>query len=381
MQKQTKNLIVFAVLISILIAPSFALAAWWNPFSWGFWGNIWNSIFHKQEQQQVQTIDTKDWKVYLNSKNGFSFNYPVVIKLTENDNGFSLSHSVPFKHSNPCNLKDGASIDFINDFNVLGAINDNNINNVIRSENYYGLNFDSTGKPIVDADSVIKEYKNGGLSGYLYSMGVEGCGVDVYYLAISNNKTLVIRDSWVGEFSPVNGYTGQYDKIAGIILPDKHNLYLKQIFSTFKFTASPDQTIGWKTYTNTSLGISMDYPATWTYQEISCNIDGVAFCPIKSGVSGCAQTCSMNNQAPPISFYKDTWVNTKNKQNSFRLNDINYKDIFDQMLYSFKSSASPTEGDSRLITPDCLIKNPNLPERNWCYEIYHNGQWMRVTSS
>lgn len=58
MQKQTKNLIIFAVLISILIAPSFALAAWWNPFSWGFWGNIWNSIFHFQQTAQQGNQDS-----------------------------------------------------------------------------------------------------------------------------------------------------------------------------------------------------------------------------------------------------------------------------------------------------------------------------------
>lgn len=42
--KQIKRCLIFVVLLSVLILPNFASAAWWNPFSWG----IWNQIFHKQ---------------------------------------------------------------------------------------------------------------------------------------------------------------------------------------------------------------------------------------------------------------------------------------------------------------------------------------------
>jgi len=82
MQKQTKNYIIFAILVFLLIAPSFALAAWWNPFSWG----IWNRVFHfqrteqKQEQQDKQTAD---WKTYANNKYGFEVKYPKNFNLKE----------------------------------------------------------------------------------------------------------------------------------------------------------------------------------------------------------------------------------------------------------------------------------------------------------
>lgn len=46
MQKQIKNYLIFAILIFVLIAPSFALAAWWNPFSWHW--NIFN-IFKRPQ--------------------------------------------------------------------------------------------------------------------------------------------------------------------------------------------------------------------------------------------------------------------------------------------------------------------------------------------
>jgi len=41
-------------------------------------------------------------------------------------------------------------------------------------------------------------------------------------------------------------------------------------------------------------------------------------------------------------------------------------------------SKEPSEGSSRLISSECLKKNPNPPESNWCYQIYHNGQWVGV---
>lgn len=101
-----------------------------------------------------------------------------------------------------------------------------------------------------------------------------------------------------------------------------------------------DSIEGWKTYANASLGISIDYPSSWTYQEYSCNIDGVAFCPQKNGATGCGLTCSMDNPSIPISFVFDMWNNSKDKQKSFSLSDTKYKDIFDKMVSSF----NPTVG-------------------------------------
>ena len=149
-------------------------------------------------------------------------------------NGFSLSHSVPFRHGAPCNFRDGGYIDSITDFNLAGIITDGKVVDVLRSANYYGVKFDSDGRPTIDNNSGIKEFTVGNLSGYLYSMGVEGCGVDVYYLSLKNNSTLILRNSWIGEFS--YGYKGEYNNINGIILSEKRIEYFNKILSTFKFT-------------------------------------------------------------------------------------------------------------------------------------------------
>lgn len=179
-------------------------------------------------------VSSSDWKTYTNIQYGFEFVYPNVLTLKNITNGFSLSHSVPFKHTNPCDLKNGASIDAINDFGLTGTVADGKIEEAIRSANYYGVTFDSNGRPVIDINSGVKEFNIGKASGYLYSMGVEGCGVDVYYLSLKNDSTLILRNSWVGEFS--NSSKGEYDNIAGIILPEKRIEYFNKILSTFKFT-------------------------------------------------------------------------------------------------------------------------------------------------
>jgi hypothetical protein len=82
MQNRFKNYLIFLILISVLIAPSFALAAWWNPFSWG----IWNRIFHWQAPPApTPTPDqTASWKTYVDSELNYSFKYPTDWKVIPN---------------------------------------------------------------------------------------------------------------------------------------------------------------------------------------------------------------------------------------------------------------------------------------------------------
>jgi hypothetical protein len=55
-KQQSKNYLFLTLLIAVLVVLSIALAAWWNPMSWG----IWNSIFHKQTQNPIVcTMDAK----------------------------------------------------------------------------------------------------------------------------------------------------------------------------------------------------------------------------------------------------------------------------------------------------------------------------------
>ncbi|MEK9175052.1 MAG: hypothetical protein AAB795_00495 [Patescibacteria group bacterium] len=189
---------------------------------------------------------TTDLKIHTDNKNGFKFNYPNELTLTTSDeisqttrnDIFSITHSVPFKHTDPCNMKDWTSLDNITDFHLKGEIKDGRVENIIRDANYYGVKFDpNTNKPIIEKNSGFKEFNTGNLSGYTYSMGVEGCGVDIYFLSLNGNKTLILQNYWIGEFAAVNNYKErQYDNLPGIILPQKRNIFTDKILSSFEFT-------------------------------------------------------------------------------------------------------------------------------------------------
>jgi len=222
----------------------------------------WQYYFVKPIPQVFQPVgqvnSTAGWETYTNAQYGFEFKYPSKVALENTEKGFSLTHSVPFYHADPCNLKDGGYINKITDFEVVGTVENGDVNEVLRAAKYYGVDFDSSGKPILKDNYNPKEFKIGNLTGYLVTMGAEGCGVDVYYLSLKNNTTLILRNSWVGEFSAGSGDLGQFDNLDGIILPNKRLEYFNQILSSFKFT-TPDQTAGWKTYTNTQYGFEIKY--------------------------------------------------------------------------------------------------------------------------
>jgi hypothetical protein len=101
---QNKFIKFFVVALAVaVIVPQIALAAWWNPFSWG----IWNRVFHFQqtEQKQEQLLKkvnsssssssisadpTAGWKTYKNSASGFELKYPEAWVIDANELGFDI---------------------------------------------------------------------------------------------------------------------------------------------------------------------------------------------------------------------------------------------------------------------------------------------------
>jgi hypothetical protein len=108
MKKYIKFFII--ILASAVIVPQAALAAWWNPFSWG----MWNRVFHFQraEQKQEQVVCTMEaklcpdgsyvsrkgpkcefdtcpqlitsWKTFTSNELKYSFKYPSNWKVIPN---------------------------------------------------------------------------------------------------------------------------------------------------------------------------------------------------------------------------------------------------------------------------------------------------------
>jgi hypothetical protein len=104
------------------------------------------------------------------------------------------------------------------------------------------------------------------------------------------------------------------------------------------------QTADWKTYSDSSQGISFKYPSTWTHQQANCNLYAVAFCPLAgNSPSNCGVTCSMNNHIPIYFYPYQGDVSSATAQDMagwtkphLALRDSKYKEIYDEMVSTFK---------------------------------------------
>lgn len=65
------------ILLAVFVVPQIALAAWWNPFSWG----IWNRIFHFQKTEQQVQKQKQQNKSSVGEKDMLSDVYPLFSNL------------------------------------------------------------------------------------------------------------------------------------------------------------------------------------------------------------------------------------------------------------------------------------------------------------
>ena len=116
-------------------------------------------------------------------------------------------------------------------------------------------------------------------------------------------------------------------------------------------SSPPDALTEWKVYQskNNGMEFSIEYPDTWTYQEFSCNVSGVAFCPLAgNSASNCKMTCAMNSPESPIYLYpysgspiideSDSIKYWSEPNVSLNMQDDNYRKIYQEMISSFEFS-------------------------------------------
>lgn len=178
-----------------------------------------------QTEQSNQT-DISSWKKYTDDS--ISFEYPALISVKQDAGTITLSHSVAYKHPDPCDFKgDAPPLDRLSDFGVSFKVVNQNLKEFVKSSVSPGWDYVSK-----------NPFTFGSLNGYKVSVGVEGCGYDIYYLTISSTRTLVIQRNYVAEFNSINADSKTYLNLTGIISPNKEAEYFSQILSTIKFVSS-----------------------------------------------------------------------------------------------------------------------------------------------
>lgn len=176
----------------------------------------------------------KNVKTYRGSS--FEFQYPFNLNLYSQEKTIRLTHSVPYRHTDPCDMRDGAKpLDEITDFDVSIEYFNKNLGDTARSIIPQQLIADYIkGNSFRITPGVVDEYKIGNLKGYKITNGVEGCGVYNYYIPLSTNKTLYISRSFVPEFNAINTEYQKYLSVPGIIPPEQEENIFNSILSSFK---------------------------------------------------------------------------------------------------------------------------------------------------
>ncbi len=153
-----------------------------------------------------------------------SFTYPEPLIVQQDKGIVTLRHFISHRHVDPCDFKgDAPPLEDFTDFKMSFQIVNKDVKGYVESAT----------SP--EWDYVSKNpYTFENWHGYHITLGVEGCGQDIYYLIISPSKTLVITMPLVAEFSAINGNRQEYLDLPGIIPPTTAEVYFSLILSSLK---------------------------------------------------------------------------------------------------------------------------------------------------
>ncbi len=326
MQNKYLKILLIALIIAFIV-PQITLAAWYNPFSWHFWGNFWNYFFHKQ------TPVTQQVPLTSGTLRNATITYPNPYDTSKNDT-FTLSggHAIIYDAGN---IKPRA---YDVAATAVGNLNsDGMAEGVIGIYQGYGANiivpivfvFSDKNGVLTQIDSVLPDASIWNSETQIKSISINNGVLSVNLLVLAEKDQSLPHYQQQASIAK----TVQYKLIDG------------------KLILQPtDQTAGWKTFVGVNVGVSFsfEYPSSWTYQKVSCNLDYIAFCPlVGNSPSNCGMTCAMNS--PNASIYLYTFQGSPAigvaSQNikywaepnaSLNLWDNKYKEIYTEMISTFK---------------------------------------------
>lgn len=165
------------------------------------------------------------------------FKYPPVLEAKQKDGDVAITHSVVYKHTEPCDFIGDAPVkEKIYDFGVYVSVLDANLKDAIikneHSDFFVKEFFENNTLKL--AEGYVDPISAGTLNGFQITNGVEGCGQFTYYFPVSSAKTLVINRPFITELSGVVGNLETYLNLPGIIAPEKEKEFFNTILSTLK---------------------------------------------------------------------------------------------------------------------------------------------------
>jgi hypothetical protein len=177
-----------------------------------------------------------DERVRTYRGDSFEFRYPSELLVASQGEGVLVTHSVAYRHDNPCDFKgNGQPLDKITDFDIFLRVFSNGLKETMgENETAYLMDNYFQGATIETLPGFIDEYNIGALSGYQVTSGAEGCGRYTYYFPLSAGETLFVSRAFVPELQPINVDYREYLNVSGIILPEEEESFFKAIISSFR---------------------------------------------------------------------------------------------------------------------------------------------------
>lgn len=190
---------------------------------------------------QLHVVPTKShasndkWHTYRDPAGDFQLMFPTELTPSKTPNtALVLSHSVAFKHLDPCDMSDAQpELDRLVDFRMTIEIEHKGFATAIakREPEQVVAEYIQDGR--VKTEGLLEPVRIAQMQGYQKSDLWNGCGDQTYYFPLAPDHVIVLTRRLVAEFNPNNPQADSMMALPGLITPSKAQKMFEHILSTF----------------------------------------------------------------------------------------------------------------------------------------------------
>ncbi len=187
--------------------------------------------------ERVKGTDVAAWENYRSERFGLTFRFPSAFLVFEEGESLVVAHEVPFENNGACDMMGDEQVyPMRTDFRVRIRVMPYSIADAVRELSPYMPEENFAGSSLKPNPGFIDPATLSGWSGYKIFEGAEGCGHEIYYLTLSEDRTLVVSKDLVQEFSGAVSEERRQAllSVPGVITPKESNEIFEQIVASIR---------------------------------------------------------------------------------------------------------------------------------------------------